>query len=47
MRPALAIYAIPDPDKPLPAWYDAHDAQLKVKLEELGRINDGSRRKNI
>jgi len=45
--PALAIYAIPDPGKPLPPWYDAHDAQLKAKLEELGRINDGTRRKNI
>ena len=45
--PALAIYAIPDPGKALPPWYDANDAELKATLEELGRLSDDTRRKNI
>jgi pimeloyl-ACP methyl ester carboxylesterase len=45
--PALAIYAIPDPGKPLPPWYDVNDAALKATLEELGRMSDATRRKNI
>jgi len=45
--PALAIYAIPDPGKALPPWYDANDAELIATLEELGRLNDDTRRKNI
>jgi pimeloyl-ACP methyl ester carboxylesterase len=45
--PALAVYAIPDPRQALPPWYDANDAQLKATLEELGRLNDDTRRKNI
>jgi pimeloyl-ACP methyl ester carboxylesterase len=45
--PALAIYAIPDPGKPLPAWYDVNDVELKATLEELGRLNQDFRRKNI
>jgi non-heme chloroperoxidase len=45
--PALAIYAIPDPRKALPPWYDANDTELKATLEELGRLNDDTRRKNI
>jgi pimeloyl-ACP methyl ester carboxylesterase len=45
--PALAIYAIPEPGEPLPAWYDANDAKLKATLEEIGRIEAGARRKNI
>jgi non-heme chloroperoxidase len=45
--PALAIYAIPDPGTALPPWYDADDAKLKATLEDLGRMNDDTRRKNI
>jgi pimeloyl-ACP methyl ester carboxylesterase len=45
--PALAIYAIPDPGKALPPWYDANDAEQKATLEEIGRLSDDSRRKNI
>lgn len=45
--PALAIYAIPDPGTALPPWYDANDAQLKAALEELGRLDYDTRRKNI
>jgi non-heme chloroperoxidase len=45
--PALAIYAMPDPGKALPSWYDANDAELKATLEELGRIDYHTRRKNI
>ena len=45
--PALAIYAIPDPGKALPPWYDANDAELKSTLEELGRLINDTRRKNI
>jgi hypothetical protein len=45
--PALAIYAIPDPGKPLPPWYDANDAELRATLEELGRLDYDTRRKNI
>jgi non-heme chloroperoxidase len=45
--PALAIYAFPDPRQALPPWYDANDAQLKAKLEELGRLDYDTRRKNI
>jgi hypothetical protein len=45
--PALAIYAIPDPGKALPSWYDANDAELKATLEELGRLDHDTRRKNI
>jgi hypothetical protein len=45
--PALAIYAISDPGKALPSWYDANDAELKATLEDIGRVNDDTRRKNI
>lgn len=45
--PALAIYAMPDPGKALPSWYDANDAELKATLNELGRIDYDTRRKNI
>jgi len=45
--PALAIYAIPDPGKALPPWYDASDAGLMATLTELGRINAEAQRKNI
>jgi non-heme chloroperoxidase len=45
--PALAIYAIPDPGKALPPWYNPNDAQQKATLEEIGRLSDATRRKNI
>ena len=45
--PALAIYAIPEAGKALSPWYDANDAQLKATLEELGRLSDDTRRKNM
>jgi non-heme chloroperoxidase len=45
--PALAIYAIPDPAKPLPPWYDMNDASLKARLEELGALINDARRRNI
>ena len=45
--PALAIYAIPDPAKPLPSWYDLNDVEQKATLEEIGRISNDTRRKNI
>jgi hypothetical protein len=45
--PALAIYAIPDPGKALPPWYDANDAEQKATLEEIGHLSDDTRRKNI
>jgi non-heme chloroperoxidase len=45
--PALAIYAIPDPRKALPPWYDANDAELMATLEEIGRIGNETRRKNV
>ena len=45
--PALAIYAIPDPGKALPPWYDTSDAGLMATLTELGRINVETQRKNI
>jgi len=45
--PALAIYAIPDPRKALPPWYDTSDAGLMAALTELGRINAVAQRKNI
>jgi pimeloyl-ACP methyl ester carboxylesterase len=45
--PALAIYAIPDPRKPLPPWYDANDPALIATLEELGRLIEAGRRENI
>jgi non-heme chloroperoxidase len=45
--PALAIYAIPDPGKALPPWYDTNDAEQKATLEEIGRLSNDTRRKNI
>jgi hypothetical protein len=45
--PALAIYASPDPGKALPPWYNANDSELIATLEELGRLSDDTRRKNI
>ena len=45
--PALAVYAIPDPEKPLPTWYGAEDAQLRATVAEIAKIKDTLRRKNI
>jgi pimeloyl-ACP methyl ester carboxylesterase len=45
--PALAIYAIPEPGKALPPWYDTNDAELMATLTELGRINANAQRKSI
>jgi pimeloyl-ACP methyl ester carboxylesterase len=45
--PALAIYAFPDPDKPLPPWYDPRDASLKVTVAELGEIMKAKKRAGI
>ena len=45
--PALAIYAIPDPGKPLPPWYDTNDAGLMKTLTEIGRLGADTQRKNI
>lgn len=45
--PALAVYAIPDPAAAWPPWYDTKDAKLKATLEEIGRINGDTQRRNI
>jgi pimeloyl-ACP methyl ester carboxylesterase len=45
--PALAIYAIADPDAAPPPWYDAHDTQLRAILAERARITDALKRENI
>jgi len=45
--PALAIYAFPDPDKPLPPWYDSRDAKLVANLAEIRAIGEAAKRKNI
>ena len=45
--PALAVYAIADPNKPLPPWYDASDEQLKANLAEIARISDARKRESI
>lgn len=45
--PSLAIYAIRDPGKPLPSWYDANDPELAANLAELFRIRDAKQRGSI
>lgn len=45
--PALAVYAIDDPDEPLPPWYDPNDKELLDTVAEIKRIRDESKRKNI
>jgi len=45
--PALAIYAIPDPDAPLPPWFDPNDKALMAHLAERARISDAMKRENI
>ena len=45
--PALAIYAIPDPDEPLPPWFDPDDADLKAAMAEIADRAGKSRRRSI
>jgi pimeloyl-ACP methyl ester carboxylesterase len=45
--PALAIYALEDPNKPLPLWYDANDQELLANLAERARLADADKRKSI
>lgn len=45
--PALAIYAIPDPNAPLPARYDVNDRQLMADVAEKNRLIAAMQRKNI
>jgi len=45
--PALAIYAIEDPAKPLPPWFDANDAGLMATLAEIDRISDAAKLRSI
>jgi len=45
--PALALYAIEDPDKPLPPWFDAKDGELTATLAEMHRINEAAQRRSI
>jgi pimeloyl-ACP methyl ester carboxylesterase len=45
--PALAIYAIEDPNKPLPPWYDPNDKELTAILAERTRLSDAYKRKSI
>lgn len=45
--PALAIYAIADPNKALRPWYDTNDKELMASLAELRRITDDKKRKSI
>lgn len=45
--PALAIYAVEDPNKPLAPWYDPNDQQLVANLAERARLTDAMRRASI
>jgi pimeloyl-ACP methyl ester carboxylesterase len=45
--PALAIFAIADPDKSLPPWYDPKSETLKATLHERARILDAKQRNDI
>jgi non-heme chloroperoxidase len=45
--PALAIYAISDPDEALAPWYDANDQELMATLAERSRIRNAMQRENI
>jgi non-heme chloroperoxidase len=45
--PALAVYAIADPQTPLPPWYDGNDSELMATLREIGRITYETQRRNI
>jgi non-heme chloroperoxidase len=45
--PALAIYAIPDPDEPPPPWHDANDTALIAARTELAQRAEALRRRSI
>jgi pimeloyl-ACP methyl ester carboxylesterase len=45
--PALAIYAIADPNAPLPAWYDSNDKQTVADVAEKNRLLAAVQRDNI
>jgi pimeloyl-ACP methyl ester carboxylesterase len=45
--PALAIFAIADPDKPLPSWYGPKSATVMATLQERARILDAKKRHDI
>ena len=45
--PALAIYAFDDPEDLRRPWYDAKDAGLEMTLDEIARLKDEARRKNV
>ncbi|HYJ39638.1 MAG TPA: alpha/beta hydrolase [Steroidobacteraceae bacterium] len=45
--PALAIYAIESPNKPLPSWYDANDEEQIAYFAERARILDAMKRESI
>jgi pimeloyl-ACP methyl ester carboxylesterase len=45
--PALALYAIENPDAPLPPWYDRDDQDLRAALAEIDQIKKDMQRKNI
>lgn len=45
--PALAIYAVEQPDKPPPPWFDFGDDQALANLAELRRLRDAMRRENM
>jgi pimeloyl-ACP methyl ester carboxylesterase len=45
--PALGLYAIENPDAPLPPWYDRNDKELRAVLTEIDQIKKDLQRKNI
>jgi hypothetical protein len=45
--PALAIFAIEDPDRPLPPWYDSNDQELRALVDERARLMEGLKRASI
>jgi non-heme chloroperoxidase len=45
--PALAIYSFPDPNAPLPPWFDPNDKELMAHLAERSRIGDALKRESI
>jgi pimeloyl-ACP methyl ester carboxylesterase len=45
--PVLAIFAIADPGKSLPPWYDPESATLKAALKERAHILDAKKRRDI
>jgi non-heme chloroperoxidase len=45
--PALAIFAIPDPNAPLAPWFDANDPGVMAALAERARLSDALRRESI